>query len=45
MSQQTYEKTKNYMIPQKELDQVLHKWGFAMKKWSYGIPENLQIIS
>lgn len=43
-SQRTYEKKKSYAISQKELDIVLDKWGFAMKKWGYVVPENLEVI-
>ncbi|MEM7550148.1 MAG: sulfotransferase [Bacteroidota bacterium] len=43
-AQKSYKKN-NYKISQKDLDRVLHEWGFAMKLWNYEVPENLDVIS
>jgi len=37
-------KMHGYKIKRKELDRVLEKLGFAMKKWNYEVPDDLLII-
>lgn len=43
-SMNTYQKNKYYTITRKELDEILERWDFAMKKWGYSVPENLKVI-
>ena len=42
-SMKDYEKNKHF-IERKILDKVLDKWGFSMKEWNYGLPENIEIV-
>ncbi len=42
-SLQSYQKNR-YQITRSELDLVLEQWKFTMEKWSYQVPENLQVI-
>ncbi|MCD4736480.1 MAG: sulfotransferase, partial [Bacteroidales bacterium] len=38
-----YKKNK-HKISKEQLDTVLQEWKFAMDKWSYEIPDNIEII-
>ena len=38
-----YKKNK-YRISQKQLDDILAEWQFAMEKYGYDVPENVEII-
>jgi hypothetical protein len=38
-----YRKNKYRLIEEGILDQIYKRWGFAMEKWEYELPENLEI--
>ena len=40
----SYQKNKYYTITRTELNRILERWDFAMKKWGYEVPENLKIV-
>ncbi len=42
-SMNTYQKNKYYTIKRSELNTILERWDFTMKKWGYKMPENLTI--
>ncbi len=42
-SQTSYKKSVN-RITKQELDRVLKDWSFAMEKWQYSLPENLEVL-
>lgn len=41
---QKHYKKNTYKIAKGDLDRVLSEWGFAMEKWGYEIPDNLEVI-
>jgi len=43
-SKSSYQKNKYYTITRAELDKILTRWDFAMKKWGYEVPDNLKIV-
>ena len=42
-SQKSYTKNR-YSISRAEVDRVVKHWGFAMERWGYEVPDNMQVV-
>ena len=44
IGEQKEHKVTKHQIKRRQLDSILTRWAFAMEKWKYDIPENLEIV-
>ena len=44
IASQKAHKTDAYILTKQEYEALMERWGFAMKKWNYRVPDNIKII-